>query len=37
MIDIQHAIEEALTTDIDKTDQSLYHHHLAEDNVDEVK
>jgi len=26
-----------LTTDIYKTDQSLYHYRLAEDNVDEVK
>lgn len=37
MIEIQQAIEEALTTDIDKTDQSLYHHRLAEDDIDEVK
>ena len=37
MIEIKQAIEEALATDIDKTDQSLYYYRLAEDDKDEVK
>lgn len=37
LVYIQQAIEEAISTDIDKTDQSLYHHRLAEDDMDDVQ
>ncbi|WP_278966113.1 hypothetical protein [Lactobacillus apis] len=30
-------IQQAISTDIDKTDQSLYHHRLAEDDMDDVQ
>lgn len=33
----QKAIEQALITDTDKTDQSLYHHRLADDDLDDVQ
>lgn len=36
-LDIQKAIEEALSTDIDKTDQSLYNKRLSEDDMDNVQ
>lgn len=30
-------IQQAISTDIDKTDQSLYHHRLTEDDMDDVQ
>lgn len=30
-------IQQAISTNIDKTDQSLYHHRLAEDDMDDVQ
>lgn len=37
MQEVQHVIEEALSTDADKTDQSLYHHRLNEQSMDDVQ
>lgn len=37
VIAVSKVINEALATDIDKTDQSLYQHRLADDNLDNVR
>lgn len=37
MMEVQSVIEQALNTDADKTDQSLYHHRLDSDDMDDVQ